>query len=123
MTKDIKDDGRLEKPPRVFVEHPWLSPEDASTGIMSLVPKIILTTDLAEEPNNWQASGPKAKSDQAVPYRDLARSIYSEIRSRNPQLSKTKTRILTRQTLEKRKNRGEDVRVYAADYIGKLVDD
>ena len=119
----MKGNGSQEKPPRVFVEHPGLTPEMASTGIMSLVPTIILTTDMAEESSSWQASGPKAKSDNAAPYCDRARTIYSGIRSKHPKLSKTKARMLTRQRLEKMKIRGEGVRVYAADYIGKLVDD
>jgi hypothetical protein len=66
---NIKDDGRQKKSPRVFVESPGLSPEMASTGIMSLVPKYILNDDQitrilagCDEPSDWQSSGPKARS-------------------------------------------------------------
>ncbi len=128
MTDDIKNDGRLEKPLHVFVEHPGLSPEAANSGIMSLVPTIILTDDeLArfiagrDKTNDWQRSGPEARSKKAARYRALPQAIYGQERGKVG-VSKAEARRRTVKHLDKLRQKGMDVRVYTEDAIRKFVD-
>ena len=125
---NTKDDSRQEKPPRVFVEHPGLTPEMASTGIMSLVPTSVLTDDqiaraLAgrDEPSDWQRSGPEAKSKKAARHRATARAIYSAERVK-PEVSKTEAQRRTVKQLEELRQKDIDVHVYRAESIRKFVD-
>ena len=127
MTNNIKDNSRQEKPPRVFVEHPGLTPEMASTGIMSLVPTSVLTDDqiaraLAgrDEPSDWQRSGPETKSKNAARCRVLAQEIYSAERGK-PNVSKAEARRRTVEQLDKLAQKGIKVRVYRADSLRKFV--
>ena len=128
MTNDIENNGRQEKPLHVFVEHPGLSPEAANSGIMSLVPTLILTDDQlarviagGDETNDWQRSGPEAKAKKAARYRALAQAIYSRERGK-PGVSKAKARRRTVKELDKLRKKGIDVRVYTEESIRKSVD-
>ena len=128
MTNDIENNGRQEKPLHVFVEHPGLSPEAATSGIMSLVPTIILTDDeLAhviagrDKTNDWQRSGPEARSKKAARQRAFAQTIYSKERC-NPGVSKAAARRHTVKRLDQLSRKDINVRVYTEESIRKFVD-
>ncbi len=128
MTDDIKNDGRLEKPLHVFVEHPGLSPEAANSGIMSLVPTLILTDDQlarviagCDETNDWQRSGPEARSKTAAKYRVLPQAYYGQERGKVG-VSKAEARRRTVKYLDELRQKGMDVRVYTEESIRKFVD-